>query len=158
MKVKYFDNEFLKKFPTLLNNNLGYITFSFGDKDFFMQVPNWEDIKVGVTLKSLFLNTPALMRVSQFRYINKEACKKIYIDENSLVSLKNSILNSFRKKHNKLIRYNDHYKVSNTNYYLACEPYNLFYTCNSWTGDRLKDANITQPLLTPFVQQVIYPF
>jgi hypothetical protein len=158
IKTKYF-KKLSQNFPNLLKYNQdGYIAFSFGDKDFFMEVETWQDIKIGIALKSLFLNTPALIRVSHFKNINKEVCIKVNISDKNLNSLKNSIFDTFKTKNNNFIRYNDHYNKAYTNYYLSNESYNLFYTCNSWTGERLKDANLPQPFITPFTQQVIYPF
>lgn len=158
MEVAYFKKEFFEKFPSLIKQNSGYIIFSFGDKDFLMKVPNWNDLKIAITLKSLFINTPALIRVSNYRYINKKESVKIKITDKELEALKNSILNSFLEKKGKFVRYFDHYKQNDTQYFNAKQAYNLFYTCNSWTGDRLKDAKLTQPFITPFPQQVIYPF
>ncbi len=157
--VHYFNNTDLKYFSTLLNNqNYGYLAFSYGDKEFMMKVPTWSDVKLGITLKSLFTNTPGLLRVGHYGGINKEDSVKINLSKLCLEKLQKSILNSFSKKNNKFQRYIDHYKHPKIFYFQAKKSYNLFNTCNTWTGDRLRDAGLKASYLTPFSQQVIYPY
>jgi hypothetical protein len=159
MPIQQFKDEYQKKFPKLLKNrSLGYVAFSYGDKEFMMKVPTWSDIDYKIAFKSLFINTPALIRVSYYWDINKDNCIKIELSKGCLKKLKQSIFNSFSRKKNYFIRYKDHYKQHNIFYFQAKKSYNLFHTCNSWTGDRLKDAGLKASYLTPFAQQVIYPY
>lgn len=157
--VKYFKDAYQKRFPNLLRGqNYGYLAFSYGDKEFMMKFPTWNDIELGIALKSLFINTPALLRVGHYRGINKEDSVKIKLSKECLEKLQKSILNSFSEKNNKFQRYLDHYKHPKVFYFQAKKSYNLFNTCNTWTGDRLRDAGLKASYLTPFAQQVIYPY
>ncbi|HIP60865.1 MAG TPA: DUF2459 domain-containing protein [Campylobacterales bacterium] len=157
--VHYFKDEYQKRFPNLLKGqNYGYLAFSYGDKEFMMKVPTWSDVKLGITLKSLFTNTPGLLRVGHYGGINKEDSVKITLSKLCLEKLQKSILNSFSEKNNKFQRYFDHYKHPKVFYFQAKKSYNLFNTCNTWTGDRLRDAGLKVSYHTPFAQQVIYPY
>ena len=156
--VKYFNNTYQKSFPNLLKNqNYGFLAFSYGDEEFFMKVPSWDDIDYSIALKSLFLNTPALIRVGHYRGINKELCVKVKLSQKCLQKLNQSILNSFVKKDNHFIKYDDHYKERKIFYFQAKKSYNLFYTCNSWISERLRDGGVKASYLTPFAFQVVYP-
>ncbi len=147
------------KFPNLLKNkNYGYLAFSYGDRDFFMNVPTWEDINYKIALKSLFLNTPALIRVGHYGGIYKKMCVELKLNNKQLKNLNNSIMASFSTKNNHFIRYNDHYKDPNIFYFQAKKSYNIFYTCNSWTSKKLRDSGIISSYLTPLAYQVVYPF
>jgi len=157
--VHHFKDEYQKRFPNLLKGqNYGYLAFSYGDKEFMMKVPTWSDVKLGITLKSLFTNTPGLLRVGHYGGINKEDSVKITLSKLCLEKLQKSILNSFSEKNNKFQRYFDHYKHPKVFYFQAKKSYNLFNTCNTWTGDRLRDAGLKVSYHTPFAQQVIYPY
>ena len=157
--VHYFNDTDQKRFSTLLNNQIyGYLAFSYGDQEFMMKVPTWSDVKLGIALKSLFTNTPGLIRVGHYSGINREDSVKITLSKESLEKLQKSIFNSFSEKNNKFQRYFDHYKHPKVFYFQAKKSYNLFNTCNTWTGDRLRDAGLKASYHTPFAQQVIYPY
>ena len=156
--VNYFSDDYKNSFPNLLKNqNYGFLAFSYGDEEFFMNVPTWEDINYKIALKSLFLNTPALVRVGHYGGINKELCVKVELSDNCLEKLNQSIFDSFKTKDKHFIRYNDHYKNRKVFYFQAKKSYNLFYTCNSWSSEKLRDAGIKTSYLTPFAYQVVYP-
>lgn len=157
--VRYFEKEYKEQFPNLLKGkNYGYLTFSYGDKEFMMKVPTWNDIDLGITLKSLFTNTPALLRVGHYHDVNKKKSIKINLSKTCLEKLQKSILSSFLQQDKHFQRYFDHYKHPKVFYFYAKKRYNLFHTCNSWTGDRLREAGLKASYLTPFAQQVIYPY
>jgi hypothetical protein len=157
--VHYFNDTYQKRFPNLLHGqNYGYLAFSYGDREFMMKVPRWSDFDFSLALKSLFTNTPALLRVGHYGGINREDSVKIMLSKSCLEKLQKSILNSFSEKNNKFQRYFDSYKHPKVFYFQAKKSYNLFHTCNIWTGDRLRDAGLKASYLTPFAQQVIYPY
>lgn len=157
--LHYFKDTYQKQFPNLLKGQkYGYLAFSYGDKEFMMKIPTWDDIDYGIALKSLFTNTPALIRVGHYGGINKEDSVKIKLSKECLEKLQKSISNSFSQKNSKFQRYYDHYKHPKVFYFQAKKSYNLFHTCNTWTGDRLREAGLKAPYLTPFAQQIIYPY
>jgi uncharacterized protein (TIGR02117 family) len=159
MPISYFKPEYQQKFPELLKNRSdGYLAFSYGEKEFLMKVPTWEDIKIELALKALFINTPALIRVGYYYDIKKDICTKINLSNSCLKKLNQNIFKSFAIKENHFIRYKDPYKEPNIFYFQAKKSYNLFHTCNSWSGDRLREAGLKASYLTPFAQQVIYPY
>jgi hypothetical protein len=42
-------------------------------------------------------------------------------------------------------------------FYDAKANYNFINTCNTWTGDKLRESNVTMPYWTPFVWSVTSP-
>ena len=157
--LNYFSDADRKYFSTLINGqNYGYLAFSYGDKEFMMKIPTWDDKKFDIAFKSLFTNTPALIRVGHYGGVNKESSIKIELSKLCLEKLQKSILSSFSQKNSKFQRHLDHYKHPKIFYFQAKKSYNLFNTCNTWTGDRLRDAGLKASYHTPFAQQVIYPY
>ncbi len=157
IKITDFKDEFLKAFPNLLKTNTrGYLSFSYGDEEFMMKVPSWDKIEIKVTLRSLFLNTPALIRVGYYQNINTKNLIKVTLSDASLFKLRKSIFDGFLVENKEFIRYKDTYKNRNIFYFKAKKSYNLFHTCNNWTSKRLIDAGVKSSYLTPFAGQVVY--
>jgi len=154
MRVETFKKAFKKAFPTLIHADAyGYISFSYGDRDFMMDEGGFDNINLILALRGLFLNTPALIKVGHYAGIKKSL--KLSLSKEALDKLKTSILDSFAKKKGRFVRYHDRYNYDDTYYYEAKTPYNLFHTCNTWTGDRLREAGVWMPCWTPFAENVI---
>ena len=44
----------------------GYVAFGWGDREFFLNVPTWDDLTLGVALRGALLPTPSAMHVKAF--------------------------------------------------------------------------------------------
>jgi len=140
----------LSKFPEFRDKKQGYLAFGWGDKETYLNTPNIADIKLSTSLKALFLNTPSLMHVSYIRNILRyQDTKRIALSTSQYNHLKNSIMQSFNFK-------GEHYRGYGREdfFYEAKGAYNALHTCNSWTGDQLREANLSMPYWTPFVWSV----
>ncbi len=146
---------FLPVFPKLLRNNpLGYIAFSYGDRDFMMDKKGFSKLNITLAMRALFINTPALIKVGHYGSFNKAHCQSVKVDKKGLLYLSHAILESFQKKESRVIRYHDIYGRDYIYYYLAKAPYNLFHTCNSWSGEVLREAGLKMPLWTPLAENI----
>lgn len=155
MKVAPLKDDFFEAFPKLLHNNPnGYIAFSYGDRDFMMDKSGFDDLNTTLALRGLFIDTPALIKVGHYGAIAKEKCQELTISTKCLSKLKASILGSFIKKEGAYLRYHDRYKRYYVYYYQAKNNYNLFHTCNTWSGDRLREAGISMPYWTPLAENI----
>jgi uncharacterized protein (TIGR02117 family) len=156
LPIRPFAQEYLNAFPTLLQHHTsGYIAFSYGDRDFMMDKNGFDDLNLTLAMRGLFINTPALIKVGHYGSFAKERCEVLKVSRACVTRLIESIRQSFAQKSGKNIRIKDAYGYYYVYFYKAKEPYNLFHTCNTWTGDRLRDAGLAQPLWTPFAQSVI---
>ncbi len=156
LPLKPFAEDYFRAFPALLGHNSnGYIAFSYGDRDFMMDKEGFDDLNLTLALRGLFINTPALIKVGHYGSFAKDRCEVIKVSRDCLSRLKESILKSFAQKDGKNIRFKDRYGYYYVYFYEAKKPYNLFHTCNTWTGDRLREAGLAEPLWTPFAQSVI---
>jgi len=140
----------LSKFPEFKHKKKGYLAFGWGDKETYLNTPNIENIKLSTSLKALFLNTPSLMHVSYIRNILRyQDTKTIPLSKRQHSHLRSSIMQSFNFK-------GEHYRGYGREdfFYEAKGAYNALHTCNSWTGDRLREANVSMPYWTPMVWSV----
>ncbi|MBU1958274.1 DUF2459 domain-containing protein [bacterium] len=141
-----------KLLPTLIKRKEGYIAFGWGDKETYLNTPTWDDLKTSTALKALFTNSPSLVHVSYYRHLGHfQNLKTIVLSKEQQQVLEKEILKSFDFK-------GDYYKGYGPNdlFYASPYTYNLFNTCNTWTGDTLRDANISVSYWTPFSQNVIH--
>jgi len=149
LNLKDSNYNWQKLLPNLLKNkNRGYISFGWGDKETYLNTPSWSDLKISTALKALFINTPSLLHINYYYNIDTHSknIKKIKVTKNQYRYIEKEILNSFGKK---AISVHNGYGDSDRFYYSPYR-YNLINTCNTWTGNILREANITMSYWTPF--------
>ncbi|MCH9741041.1 MAG: DUF2459 domain-containing protein [Epsilonproteobacteria bacterium] len=134
------------------NRSRGYIAFGWGDKETYLSTPTWDEIKTSTALKALFINTSSLMHITFYSDINHYSnVKKISLSREQYTILEKSLLKDFDNK--------PQYKANgygyNDAFYHSPSIYNIIKTCNTWTGDRLREANITMSYWTPFSYNVL---
>ena len=140
----------LSNFPEFKKKKNGYLAFGWGDKETYLNTPNIDDIKISTSLKALFINTSSLMHVSYIPNILRyRDIKTIQLSDIQKEHLKASIMKSFNFKEKTYKGYG-----RADFFYTAKGNYNLINTCNTWTGDRLGDINVSMPYWTPFVWSV----
>lgn len=144
-----------KSGDTLVN----YAAFGWGDKGFYLETPTWADLKFKTAFKAMFFLSTTAMHVTFYKQLAENAsCKKICISRKSYTKLVNYINDSFETKDNipELIKgagYADH-----DLFYDAKGTYSLFFTCNSWTNNGLKAANLRACLWTLFDKGILYQY
>ena len=144
-------DEWIKKLPIVKDKKKGYIAFGWGDKETYLNTPTWNKIKLSTSLKALFINTPSLMHITYYPSINCFiGVKPIKIDINQSKKIKTSIFKSFNFKKNIYNGYS-----YNDLFYDSSYKYNFIYTCNTWTGNVLREANISISNWTPFATNII---
>jgi len=155
IKTDLFQKDELALFDRQIGSNKsGYLAFSYGDLDFMMDTKGFEDLDFKLAFNGLFINTPALIKVGYYGDFYKEQTKEIKLSNECLKKLKSSIISSFKRDKNGFIIYDDKIKDPSFYYYRAKDDYNLFNTCNSWMGDRLRDAGLGISYWTPFASDI----
>ena len=135
---------------------VNYLSFGWGDKAFYLETPTWEDLKFRTAFNALFFLGSAAIHVTFYYGLQEnESCRKICINKESYRKLINYIDSSFDKdslENYSLIKgisYGD-----NDLFYDAKGAFNLFFTCNTWTNECLKAADLNACLWTPFAQGI----
>ena len=128
-------------------NNYKYLSFGWGDRDFYMSVTSLSDLKFSTTFKTLFLPTPSVMYVKGYQSLPKNIeVKCIYTDKANYLRLIKFIEASFKlDKNNRKIRIGNGH-TSNAGFYAAKGNYSILRTCNAWTAEALSKADINTPL------------
>jgi len=140
----------LSKFPSFQNKKEGYIAFGWGDKETYLNTPTWDDLKLSTSLKALFLNTPTLLHLTYYRDIHPYQTKTISLTTQQQTALFNEMLKTLKEPIKKYRGYN-----KNDFFYDAKGSYNLWNTCNTFTGDKLRLVGVQMSYWTPLSQNVI---
>lgn len=138
-----------------------YVSFGWGDLQFYRTTPEWKDLTAETAFKSLFTQTPAAVHATFLHRISEgEDTRRIVIDSIKYRKLSNYIVSTF--EYDSLgntrpipeLHYNN-----NDVFYHAKGSLNLFKTCNTWVNNGLKESGLKACYWTPFVEGVFlrYP-
>jgi uncharacterized protein (TIGR02117 family) len=117
-----------------------YIGFGWGDKGFYLNTPQWSDLKVSTACNAMFYLGTSAMHATFFHGLKEgERCVKINISQAEYQKLVAYIQTGFCGQKVTVIP-NAHYG-ENDSFYEGEGRYSLFYTCNSWANNALKAAN-----------------
>jgi len=142
----------------LVDSTFQYVAIGWGDRGFYLETPTWADLKISTAFKAAFGLSSTAMHVTYKR--NKphcgELCKSLLISEKQYEQLLLYIASSFKLNENYSPIKINHPGYNNYDcFYEANGCYSLFKTCNVWTGNALKAANIKVGLWTPFHKGVL---
>lgn len=133
-----------------INETYQYVSIGWGDKGFYLNTPTMADLKAKTLTNALFGLGSTAMHVTYYKNIKiSHLIKQIYISEEAYMNLAAHITKSFYLDNTvpKLIPHPNY--GHHDNYFEAKGTYSIFKTCNVWTGDALKVANISIGLWTP---------
>ena len=136
-----------------------YIAFGWGDKGFYLKTPQWKDLTLSTAVNAILLPSPTAMHVTYFRRAPTvgEDSRLIYLTPEQYQQLVQYILESFEKsEQGSLLLIRDAGYSTYDNFYEANGSYSLFYTCNNWVNQGLREIGIKTSLWTPFDWGIMY--
>ncbi|MFT6715376.1 MAG: hypothetical protein ACJA0Q_000003 [Saprospiraceae bacterium] len=127
-----------------------YISFGWGDENFYLNTPTWGELTFQNAFKAMFLNSSTLMHLTRYKEV-KDDWTKVELNEFQLNKLNNYILNSFKLSEDNQKMYIPEAGYSyNDNFYKANGSYSCFKTCNSWVNIAFKESELKACYWTPF--------
>jgi uncharacterized protein (TIGR02117 family) len=131
---------------------MNYLAFGWGDKGFYLDTPEWADLKFSTAFKAATgLSTTAMHTTFYKTMIENESCKKVIISQENYQKLVNYISNSFLRDSKQQVQWlSGHSYSKNDAFYNANGRYSLFKTCNSWANSSLKESNQKAAFWTPY--------
>lgn len=140
--------------------NFNYISFGWGDLEFYQNTPQWSDLTFPTAMKAIFLPTPSAMHVeyeSSIRF--NRPVVPVNITEEQYRDLVIYVSGSFKKDPDgNVIPVEDLHYNQNDAFFQAKRSLNSFYTCNTWVNNGLKNANLPACLWTPFDEGIFYQY
>lgn len=134
-----------------------YIAFGWGDKGFYLDTPEWKDLKFSTAFNAAFwLGDSAMHTTFYDKMTESEDCKRVDLSVEEYQKLIVYIKQSFDLDQNnkvELIKTDAVYGDSDS-FYEVKRSYSLFFTCNTWAASALKAANKEGPLWTATQQGI----
>lgn len=137
-----------------------YIAFGWGDKGFYLDTPEWSDLKASTALKAAFYLGTSAMHTKFYNKVKEDdECVKVTISKGDYKDLVKYIEDSFALDKNNKVQW-----IANRSYgqydafYEAHRKYSLFYTCNTWANNALKAGNQKAALWTPYDKWIFYHY
>lgn len=145
---KYIDVALLEGIKTTEAEN--YLSFGWGEENFYLNTPTWNDLTFATAFKALFLNSSTLIHITRYRQ-KQTAWVAIKINETALQQLNVYLLNFFKvdESGNKILLENKGYTTID-DFYKAKGNYTCFNTCNSWVNTGFKQSGLKACYWTPF--------
>ncbi len=135
------------------DSTMQYLAMGWGDKGFYLQTPEWSDLKFSVAFNAMFgLSTTAIHATFYHAMREDTSCRKIMISRASYVQLIEYVNNSLEKDANgHAIKINTDANYGNDDaFYEATGSYSMFTTCNTWANSALKACGQKACLWTAF--------
>ncbi|PWB25758.1 TIGR02117 family protein [Flavobacterium sp. HTF] len=149
-EIKDWRNEIQFSQTQSKDSLMNYIAFGWGDKGFYLDTPEWSDLKASTALKAAFGVSSSAMHTTFFKQLKEgEDCKRILISKEDYQNLVNYISGSFSNPGQPQWIEGHSYGKKDA-FYEAKGSYSLFYTCNTWANNALKAANQKASLWTVY--------
>ncbi|WP_044211948.1 DUF2459 domain-containing protein [Flammeovirga sp. OC4] len=148
LPIKTMDTELLSNLKYESTDH--YLSFGWGDENFYINTPTWGDLTFDNAFTALFLKSSTLMHVTRYRY-RLSNWIEIKVSEPELTKLNTYIQLSFQTSQagKKILLENQGYS-SIDNFYKAKGSYSCFKTCNSWVNTGFLQSGLKACLWTPF--------
>jgi uncharacterized protein (TIGR02117 family) len=137
-----------------------FISFGWGDRQFFINTPEWADLTVKTAVTALFLKSPAALHVDCWSDLPvNNRCKRIPVSKDQYKIIVDYINDSFKRDSSgNTIPIRDFHYDRYDSFYEAENSYSLFFTCNTWTNRCLKVSGLKACLWTPFDKGTLFQY
>ncbi len=133
-----------------------HLSIGWGEREVFLHVPTWGDLKVSTALRIATVGGDPLMRVSHYvrpaPSPNHRPVEITIAQYARLVTAIEQALPEVAPGETRAILQGTYVDDA---YYDAVGSYTLANTCNSWVGDRLAEAGVEMGMWTPFAGGVM---
>lgn len=127
-----------------------FFSFGWGDENFYLNTPAWEDLTFANAVKALFTKSPTLMHVTRHRR-QQSVWVEVPLSSEELAELKAYIRASFALSvDGEIILLEGAGYSVHDDFYKARGNYTLFKTCNTWVNSGFKRSGMKACLWTPF--------
>jgi uncharacterized protein (TIGR02117 family) len=139
-------------------DNGNYVALGYGNRAFYLETPTWGDLTMKNAFLAAFGHGRSLMHADHDHDPRpSEDTRPIVLRSDEYRRLVAFARGSFQfdARGRTMPLLGRGYGGSDM-FYEAVGPYNLFYTCNSWTGRALREAGVRTGLWTPLSQSIMW--
>lgn len=140
------------------NHNQNYIAIGWGDKGFFLDVEDWNNVKPKIALNAAFGLGSTAIHITYYNSIQiGEHTREIKISEEQYKHLIDFILSSTKidkDTSRPIVIVTDKVYGQNDSFYVANGKYSFLNTCNTWANKGLKKAKMKSCYWTAFQEGI----
>ena len=137
----------------------GYVDFGWGDRGFYLEVPTWDDLTLGVALRGALWPTPSAVRATAHPGppLPGDRVFRVRLGPGAYGDLVRHVEESFQLDDDgrPVLLRAPGYGPSDR-FFAGRGSYHLLRTCNTWTNGALKAAGQRAALWTPFERGVLH--
>lgn len=127
--------------------NAKWIAFGWGDRGFYVDTPNWSDLRISTALAALVLPSSTCMHVVMLDHA--PLGRKVIISKTQYSRLCSFIGKSFSGAEGVPNLIPDAAYGKRDAFFAAVGSYNCLNTCNAWANRGLQSAGVRTPCLAP---------
>lgn len=131
-------------------SDVNYIALGWGDREFYLNTPRWEDLRAGTAVRAVLGVNPSVMHVTYLQRVQQlREVRPLRLSASEYQRLLGFLLDSFDYQDGAVVPVGFSYGARDA-FFQARGSYNLIRTCNDWTGAGLRQAGVKTGLWTPF--------
>lgn len=151
---KWLDKEFLEQLN--LNEGTEFVSFGWGNKEFYLNTPEWKDLKLRTAINSAFFNCETAVHLTMYRS-RQNGWIEVKLCESQFEKLTSYLEETFQKNtFGELVEIEGAGYSVHDKFFEATGNYNLFHTSNEWVNQGLKKADVKTSIWSPFDYGVLY--
>ncbi|WP_394778562.1 TIGR02117 family protein [Undibacterium sp.] len=152
-----WEQRFPKKDFIAIPADADYIAIGWGDRDFYLNTPQWKDLTLSRALGALTGQHSSLLHVTYLRKADlQHQAYTISLDDAGYRALIAHVESSARLRGGSFLPVPGGHYSGQDAFYEALGAYSVFTTCNTWTGVGLQRAGIKVSRWTPFDMLVVW--
>lgn len=135
-----------------VDSSYSYLGFGWGDRRFYMETPEWKDLRLGVALSSALWPTRTAMHVEYIRnrLQPNRYQRPILISSEQYKTLINYIDKSFQQQNSQYMHISGSGYANNDTFYEGNGKFYLLKNCNNWVNQGLRRIGIKTAIWAPF--------
>ncbi len=126
-----------------------YLQFGWGDRKFYIETPSWEQVRPTNALRALFYwRNPSALFIKghpQLPHAGNEQLQCVKLDRADYLALMTFLQGTFQGSSSRPQRLASGQDGA-SGFFAANGNYSVLMTCNSWTANGLRAANVNTPL------------
>ena len=137
-----------------------YLAFGWGSQDFYLNVPEWKDLTIGIALKAISGTGGTALHTTYVREPTLNAqCRRLSLSSDQYDALVKYILASgVRNAQGAFIRIDHSGYGQSDAFYEGVGHYSPFFTCNTWANSALKSCGQKSCLWTALQQPIFWKY
>lgn len=133
-----------------INSDVKYLSFGWGDKEFYINTPEWSDLTLGTAFTALLERSPTAIHVINYKNKRKHWVE-MEICPNQMEGLNDYIKRYFKTDKGEYIKIEGITGYSaNDHFFEAKGNYTFYRTSNVWVNQALKEINVETSIWSPF--------